>query len=81
MRADVRIFVRGSGLTTTIDASPTVERSVPSIALPSRTSPSVQFSTTATDRSSLSGSASGLHTFAGGLDTRIVFTVGYFVRF
>jgi hypothetical protein len=40
-----------------------------------------QFSTIAGDRSSLTGSIAGLNTFTGsGLDTRILLTVGYFVR-
>ena len=82
VRADVRVLAGGSGIGTSVDASPSVERVGPFVALPSNTNPSLQFSTTVTDRSSLNGSTAGLKTFSGtGLDTRILLNVGYFVRF
>jgi len=82
VRADVRVIVGMSGISTAVDASPSAERTAPFIAVPSNTSPSLQFSTMASDRSSLGGSIAGLRTFTGsGIDTRILLTVGYFVRF
>jgi hypothetical protein len=82
VRADLRVIVGRSGLGTSLEASASAERVAPFLALPSNTNPSVQFSTTAADRSSLNGSIAELKTFTGsGLDTRILFTVGYFVRF
>jgi hypothetical protein len=82
VRADVRLIVGGSGISTSIDASASAQRTAPFVALPSNTSPSLQFSTIAGDRSSLTGSIAGLNTFIGsGFDTRILLTVGYFVRF
>ena len=82
VRADVRLIVGGSGISTSVDASASAQRTAPFVALPSNTSPSLQFSTIASDRSSLTGSIDGLKTFTGsGLDTRILLTVGYFVRF
>ena len=82
VRADVRVFAGGSGAGTFVDASPSVQRLAPFVALPSNTNPSLQFSTTTTERSSLNGSTAGLQTFTGsGLDIRIVLNVGYCVRF
>jgi len=82
VRVDVRVVIGGSGISTSVDASASAQRTAPFVALPSNTTPSLQFSTTAADRSSLSGSIAGLHTFTGsGLDTRIILNVGYFVRF
>ena len=82
VRADVRLVIGGSGISTSVDASASAQRTSPFVVLPSITSPSLQFSTTAADRSSLSGSIAGLNTFTGsGLDTRILLNVGYFVRF
>ncbi len=81
IRADVRLLFGSNGAVTTLSAAPSIDRVAPFVALPSNTSPSLQFSTTA-DRSSLSGTTSALKTFTGsGLDVRIVPSVGYFVRF
>jgi hypothetical protein len=82
-RAGVRVIVGGSGgLSTSVEAAASAQRTAPFVALPSNTSPSLQFSTTASERSSLGGSISGVKTFTGsGLDTRILLTVGYFIRF
>lgn len=82
VRADVRVMVTGSGIRTAVDASASAQRTAPFVALPSNTSPSLQFSTIASERSSLGGSIAGLTTFTGrGPDTRLLLTVGYFVRF
>ncbi len=82
VRADVRVFAGSNGSGTFVDASPSVQRLAPFVALPSNTNPSLQFSTTTTDRSSLNGSTAGLRTFTGsGLDLRIVLSVGYYLRF
>ena len=82
VRADVRLLLGSNGAVTTVSATPSADRVAPFVALPSNTSPSVQFSTTTVDRSSLSGSMAGLQTFTGsGLDMRILLSVGYFVRF
>jgi hypothetical protein len=83
LRTDVRALAGSSGVTTSVDASPNVQRVVPASVLPSLTSPSIQVSTTTGVPTSLSGSAiSRLETFAGsGLDLRVQLTVGYFFRF
>ena len=82
VRADVRVFAGRNTSGTFVDASPAVQRLAPFVALPSNTNPSLQFSTTTTDRSSLNGSTAGLQTFTGsGLDLRIVLSVGYYFRF
>jgi len=82
LRGDVRVIVGRSGISTSVDASASAQRTAPFVALPSNTSPSLQFSTSASERSSLSGAITGLNTFTGsGLDTRILLTVGYFIRF
>jgi hypothetical protein len=83
LRTDVRGLAGSSGVTTSVDASPSQQRVSPASVLPSLTSPSIQFSTTTGVPTSLSGSAiSRLETFGGGgLDFRVELTVGYFFRF
>jgi hypothetical protein len=82
LRADVRVFAGTSGAVTLVDAASSSQRVVPFVALPSNTNPSIQFSTTTTDRSSLTGSSTGLRTFNGsGLDMRVAISVGYYIRF
>lgn len=82
VRVDLRALIGGNGMTTTVDATPSSTTGVPAIALPSNTNPSLQFSNMSGVRSSLSGSTNGFTTFTGdGLDTRILFSVGYFIRF
>ena len=82
VRADLRVFAGRSSSGTLVDASSSVQRLAPFVALPSLTNPSLQFSTTTTDRSSLNGSTTGLKTFTGsGFDLRIVLSVGYYIRF
>ena len=81
LRVDARVLVGSSGQTVTVSASPSVTRTNPTIALPSMTSPSIQFSNTSALQSSLSGSASVTTFTADGVEVRPQVTVSYFVRF
>ena len=83
IRADVRVLMSQSGVTTAVDASPLVQRVVPASALPSLTTPSIQFSTTTGVPTTLSGAAvTRLETFSGsGFDLRTQVTAGFFFRF
>ena len=82
LRFDLRIHIGNSGIATELDASPTVVTATPVLALPSNTNPSIQFSNTNTLKSSLSGRISDQTVVAaGGMDTRLNLTVGYFLRF
>ena len=82
LRFDLRIHIGNSGIATELDASPTVVTATPVLALPSNTNPSIQFSNTNTLKSSLSGRISDQTVVAaGGMDTRLNLTVGYFFRF
>ena len=83
IRADVRVLMSQSGVTTAVDASPLVQRVVPASVLPSQTTPSIQFSTTTGIPTTLSGEAvTRLETFSGsGLDLRTQATIGFFFRF
>jgi hypothetical protein len=82
LRLDVRAHLRQGRTVTTVDASPTIAQGTPSIALPSNTSPSIQFSTVPGIPSSLGGSTSGLTTFtSSGLETRVQATLGFVIRF
>lgn len=81
-RADIRVHAWNSGQTTTVEASPVVVPSVPPFALPSNTSPGIQFSNASALPSSLGGTASNLTTFAAdGLEARPHLTLSYFIRF
>ena len=83
IRADVRVLMSQSGVTTAVDASPLVQRVVPASVLPSQTTPSIQFSTTTGIPTTLSGAAvTRLETFSGsGFDLRTQVTIGFFFRF
>lgn len=82
IRFDVRALIGTNGITTTVDASPTTNAAVPGIALPSLTTPSIQFSNMSNVPSSLSGTAANLRTFEGdGLDSRMLVSVGFVLRF
>jgi hypothetical protein len=82
LRMDVRAHLRPGRMVTTVEASPTIAQGTPSIALPSNTTPAIQFSTFTGIPSSLGGSASRLTTFtSSGLETRIQATIGYVIRF
>src|SRR6185295_12265119 len=56
-RVDVRVSVGKNQLATSLDARPASLHGQPSIALPSNTSPSIQFSSTTDTPSSLGGPA------------------------
>jgi hypothetical protein len=82
LRLDVRAHLRPSRIVTTVDARPTVVQGGAPIALPSNTTPSIQFSTLTGIPSSLGGRAGELTTFtSSGLETRIQATLGYIIRF
>lgn len=82
LRVDFRVLVGASGLSTTVEAAPSAQTGSPTLALPSNTTPSIQFSTSTASRSTLGGALSELTTFNGsGLDARGQLTAGYFFRF
>jgi len=83
IRVEARVRVSENTTRITVDSAPSVTAVAPFIFFSSQTDPSLQFSTTAGVRTSLSGEpVTGLETFSpGGLDMRTVFTVGYFFRF
>lgn len=82
LRVDARVHTGRSGQTTVIEASPNVVRSGAPIALPSITTPSIQFSNTTALPTSLSGAGGKVTTFtADSLQVRPFVTLSYFVRF
>ena len=82
LRFDVRVHAGSSGLVTELDASPAVSTLTPALALPSNTSPGIQFSNTTTLKTSLSDRISDQTVFTGsGVGLRVHLTVGYFFRF
>lgn len=82
VRADVRAQAGQTTQTTTVTATPSIERTGPPLALPSVTTPSIQFSNTATRLSSLSETVSDVRTFtAAGSEVRPVVTLSYYFRF
>ena len=82
LRFDVRVHVGPGGHSTTVVATPSVSSGTAAIALPSRTNPSVQFSTLPGSPSSLSGNLPALEIFSGGgVTTRVLVSFGYAVRF
>ena len=82
IRGDVRVQLSGNRIETIVDAASTRLLGAPALFLPTNTSPSIQFSNVSGVSSSLSGRLTELTTFVNdGLDTRILMTVGYFVRF
>lgn len=83
LRLDARMLVSEHTSTTTVDATPSRVTATPTVTFPSLTTPSIQFSTIAGARTSLSGDpVTGLQTYRGsGYELRPQFTVGYYVRF
>lgn len=83
IRLDARVLASENTSTTTVDASASRVTAAPSLVLPSLTTPSIQFSSAASTRTTLSGDpVSGLVTYRGsGIDLRPQFTIGYYVRF
>lgn len=83
LRVDARVIASEHPSTTTVQSSPSSQVAQQSIVFPSLTTPSLQFSTAAGVRSTLSGEmVSGLVTHRGG-GRQVVphFTVGYYIRF
>lgn len=82
VRVDVRDHIGRTGFGMTLDASPAVSAGTPAIAVPSLTTPSVQFSTVSGVRSSLSGTTTGLQTFTSGRqESRLLTSAGLVLRF
>lgn len=82
LRFDVRVHAGEHGLVTDLDAGPTAAGLTPALALPSITTPSIQFSNTAQFKTSLSGRINDQTIFTGsGVDMRVHLSVGYFFRF
>jgi hypothetical protein len=82
VRIDVRLVASQSRIETSVGAAPSAAALLPPTPLPSRTNPSIQFSTAAGIPSSLSGTLTEQTTFSGsGLDVRSLVTVGYVFRF
>jgi hypothetical protein len=83
LRVDVRLHVTRNAVDTEVSASPAVRTGTPERAIASATTPSVQFSNTASERSTLSGPAiTAFRTRLGsGVQIDTSLTVGYFWRF
>ena len=82
IRGDVRVQLSGNRIETIVDAASTRVLGAPALFVPTNTSPSIQLSNVSGVSSSLSGRLTELTTFINdGLDTRILMTIGYFVRF
>jgi hypothetical protein len=82
LRVDVRAELGAGGVRTLVSSSAALARGMPAEALPSATSPSIQFSTTDAHPSSLMPGRTETETFSGGgLHIRAHFTVGYVFRF
>jgi hypothetical protein len=82
LRAEVRMQMSGAGIETSLDAVSSRTTGTPTLFVPTATNPSIQFSNTSGVNSSLNGRLTEFRTFAGdGLDTRVLVTLGYFVRF
>ena len=82
LRADLRVYLSASGLATSVEATPSRVTSATGAALPSLTSPSLQFSSTPVAPSSLGGDWLTLETFSGGgLEVMLQVSVGYVFRF
>ena len=82
VRADARVQMSESRVETSVDAVATRVNGTPGLPLPTATNPSIQFSNISTVNSSLGGRLTEFKTFtADGLDTRLLLSVGYFVRF
>jgi hypothetical protein len=83
LRVDARVLASRNTATTSVDAAASTVSASPVVTLPSATTPSIQFSTETSARTTLSGAPlNGLVTYRGnGLDLRPHITVGYYVRF
>ena len=83
IRAELRIHVSGSSVTTLVDATPSSVPGSPGFAISSTTNPSLVFSNTPSMRGNLSAPAvTNLTTFTGsGMATRTSLNAGYFFRF
>lgn len=82
IRGDVRVQMSENRIETSVDAVPTRSLGNPTLFVPTATTPSLQFSNVSGVSSSLSGRLTEFKTFtSNGLDTRILLTLGYFVRF
>lgn len=82
IRADARLQMSEGGIETSLDAVTTRLTGTPTLFLPTATNPSIQFSNVSGVNSSLNGRLTEFRTFTSdGLDTRLLVTVGYFVRF
>jgi hypothetical protein len=82
-RVDLRLHVRPNAVDTEVSASPAPKTSTPERAIASATTPSVQYSSTASERSTLSGPViTAFRTREGsGVQIDTAFTAGYFFRF
>jgi hypothetical protein len=82
IRGDVRVQMSQGRIETSVDAVSSRVTGTPALFVPTATDPSIQISNVASVSSSLSGRLTEFKTFTSdGLDTRILLTVGYFVRF
>jgi hypothetical protein len=84
IRADVRLFIGGGGTSVTVDAAPSRIVGTPiGTSILNATSPGLQFTTSSSFRTSLSGDAiAGFETFKGGSGLQGAnISFGYFLRF
>jgi hypothetical protein len=82
VRIDVRAQLGTSGVRTVVSTAAAIARDTPVEVMPSKTSPSVQFSTIDGHPSSLMPGATDLETFSGsGFQARVQLTVGYVFKF
>jgi hypothetical protein len=82
LRAEGRLVLSGSGMTTSVEANPSRDAAASGVALPSQTDPSIQFSSLTTVPSSLGGGRRTLTTFtASGVEVGVHVTAGIVFRF
>jgi hypothetical protein len=82
LRADARLLLSGSGMTTSVEATPRRNTIGSGVALPSQTDPSIQFSSLVNIPSSLGGGRQTLTTFtASGVEVGLHVTAGIAFRF
>jgi hypothetical protein len=82
LHVDLRALVGQTGQTTSVDATPASVIASAAAFLPSLTTPSLQFSTASTIRSSLNGALATIRTFtSSGLESQISATIGMAFKF
>jgi hypothetical protein len=80
---DARAWIGGNTTDVLVDATPTITRGTPAGSIESLTRPSIQFANDPSTgrQSSLGGTLDGFKAFTGGVQTRVLLTVGVYRRF